>query len=139
MARVEVRNTAFAVYRFLEWYFPEFQLARASLCSQIELRLQSGNFEIDENVPRSSQSLSFGHMQCVTDKVINVLATLQDAASGGSLRKLRLDYCRSLTTNCLASVAAMVKLHQLSIRSERQNFPFPVVHRLLMCNIRILD
>lgn len=70
----------------------------------------------------SIESLSLGHMQCVTDKVIKILAIqqLQASADGGSdgrLRKLRLDYCRSLTARCLTNIATLVKIHQLSIRS----------------------
>lgn len=62
------------------------------------------------------ESLSFGHMPCVTDKVIRVLGMQQHSSVGGRLRKLRLDYCHNLTTSCLEDIAKMVKLHQLSIR-----------------------
>eukprot|EP01043_Picozoa_sp_COSAG02_P010417 COSAG02_NODE_365_length_23749_cov_13.908584_14_plen_848_part_00 len=62
------------------------------------------------------ESLSFGHMPCVTDKVIRVLGLQQHNADGGRLRKLRLDYCHNLTTSCLKDIAKMFKLHHLSIR-----------------------
>ena len=70
----------------------------------------------------SIESLSLGHMQCVTDKVIEVLAMQQlvssaDGGSDGRLRKLRLDYCKTLTARCLGNIGRLVKIHQLSIRS----------------------
>jgi hypothetical protein len=61
------------------------------------------------------KSLSLGHMPCVTDKVIDVLATVQHDGSG-RLRKLRLDHCRNLTANCLRHVSTIAKLHQVRKR-----------------------